>query len=57
VGARAWHEGCETLDECERVEGDGGSAVAPRMAQAIDDTAVLAQREALGGDRWAGDVA
>jgi len=57
VRVRAGNECGEAFDEGERVEGYGAGAIAPWMSQAIDDAAVLAERQALGGDRWASDVA
>ena len=50
-----WHECGEPLDESQRIEGDGGCAVAPVAFEAVDDSAV--GRETLRRDGWAGDVA
>jgi len=40
MGARGWHECGEPLDESQRIEGDGGCAVAPVALEAVDDSAV-----------------
>ena len=50
MGARGWHACGEPLDEGERVKGDGGCAVAPMSFEAVDDSAVGCEREALGRD-------
>ena len=57
MGARGWHECGEPLDEGQRIEGDGRSAVAPGAFEAVDDAAVGCEREALRSDRRASHIA
>ena len=52
MGAWGWHECRQPLDEGERIEGDGGCAVAPMAFEAVDDSAVRCEHEALGRDGW-----
>ena len=49
VAAWARNECCQSLDEGEWIEGDGGGAIALVSAQVVDDLAVGSEREALGG--------
>ena len=57
VGPGRRHESRESAQEVERLEDDVGGPVPPRVAQGVDDPAVLGEREALGGDGRASDVA
>ena len=56
MAAWARDQCCQSLDEGERIEGDGGGSVSPVSSQAVDDLAVGSEREALGGQWWASDV-
>ena len=51
MGARGWYECREPLDEGQRIEGDGGRAVAPVAFEAVDDAAVGCEHETLRSDR------
>lgn len=57
VGAWRGNECGEPLDERQRVKGHGGRAVTPVPLEAVDDSAVGCEREALGRDGRTGDVA
>jgi hypothetical protein len=50
---RAWHESRKARDEVERREHDGTRAVLPVPPQAVDDSVVLGERQALARDRRA----
>ena len=50
-------QGRELFDELLGLEDDVGRAVAPAMLEPVEKPPVLHPREALGGDRRAGDVA
>ena len=50
-------QGCQALDEGEWVEDEVGRTVAPGTTQLVDDLAIGRQREALGRDGGAGDIA
>jgi len=56
--AESWarDRGGETGDEVERFENDAGRAVAERLLELMDDPPSLAGRDALAGDRRAGDA-
>ena len=52
----AWNERGQALEEDERLEDDVRSSIAPRPAKAVQDVAVLGEREALCRDGGAGDI-
>jgi hypothetical protein len=51
------YQGGELLEEFEGLEDDVGGAVAPGVAELVEDAAVGEQGEAFGGDGRSGDVA
>ncbi|MFT5476596.1 MAG: hypothetical protein ACI8Y8_001934 [Planctomycetota bacterium] len=55
----AWvrNQGCQALDERERVEDEVCCTVPPRTTQLVDDLAIGRQGEALGRDGRAGYIA
>jgi hypothetical protein len=57
VGGRWGHQSGQAGHQIERVEDDMGGAVAPAVAEAVDDQAIGGLGEAVGGDRWASAVA
>ncbi len=52
-----WHQGRKPGNEVDRLEHDLRGAVAVGSLERVDDFAVCAERRALAGDRWPGDVA
>ena len=55
--SRAWNERREAFEEDERLEDHMSGSVAPRPTEAVEDVAVLGEREALGRDGGTGDIA
>jgi hypothetical protein len=46
----------EPLEEHHRIEHDLSGAVSPAPLEAVAEVTVVALREPIGGERWAGDV-
>lgn len=57
VPSRRRYLGGEPGEKGYRIEDDGGLAVAPWVAKAVEDVAILGQRQSTLGNGWAGDVA
>ena len=57
VEARPWDPRGEALDQLRRLEGDVCRAVAPAMAQLVQQAAVRQPRQLGAAGRWARDVA
>ncbi len=57
MGARVRIERRESLDESQRIEGDGRRAAAPGTFVPVDDAAIGCERKALRSDQRASHIA
>jgi hypothetical protein len=56
VESRRGYERGQTVDQLERLESDVAGAVAPAVAQLVQELAVVQPAQPLGRDGWASDV-